>query len=224
MSSPNPYLDAAGDQFLSGKETVPAADFHTTSTANGRYIPYTPGQTQNPGRSSHNSATAYTEIDDNPLPQLVMGDAVPEVVKPSPAVYPDAVREDFVSGPIPVQDPVGNPEHHCPQDGKRPWYKRKFVVVTVGVVAIVMILSVVLGTLGGLGVFSNNRNTSSSTSPDPTQTSSSATSSTATSAVAPPLSSSSSSATATTRPPSTSAVYSVSVPLTAQRLNQLPMY
>lgn len=196
---------------------------------------YVPGPQAQPDRQppsgSHSQTPAYSEIDSNPLPQLSFGDAIPEVVKSTPAVSPDAVREDFVSEPIPGDEQ--DPEPQRDSTKKAPWYKRKSVALlaTIGTVAIIGILAVLFGTLGGLGVFTDNdRSTASASSATSAGRSSTSTSSvgTPTSAVGPPLSASGStpSATASSGSPSTvstspypSQISSTShfLPLTADR-------
>lgn len=209
MTSSTRPIGATGE-VTTEKEIVAADGHHATPITNGQYVPNIHGQPDNPARGSNGEALPYTEIDNNPLPQLVFGDAMPEVVKPSAAVYPDAVREDFVSGPIPVEN-RGEEENRNSSAGG-PWYKRKSatVLATIGLVAVVGILAVLFGTLGGLGVFDNNRSSSASTAPDPTQNLSSSSS---LGAAAPTGSTASSSPTTSPLTTSSSSTVSTTPPL-----------
>jgi hypothetical protein len=190
MPLSTPPVSVSGD-VSSEKEIVPPDEHHATPLTHGHYVPETHGQPENPARVSFGQVQAYSEIDSNPLPQLVFGDAMPEVVKPSPAVCPDAVREDFVSDPIPVEKSGEEPRRKSTKAS--PWYKRKSVTVLaiIAIVAIVGIFAVLFGTLGGLGVFRNNRSISSSTPSNQTQNPSSTSSLGAATATGSPASSSS---------------------------------
>lgn len=134
-----------------------------TPVTNGHYMPYVPPasrQPENPDNgtpSMYGHAPVYSEVDNNPLPQIVFGDAPPEVVKPPSDIRPDAAREDFVSRdnqPIPVHNDDGGEET---KPVERAWYKGKRVtMLAISGIVIIGILAVVFGTLGGLGVFTNN--------------------------------------------------------------------
>ncbi|OIW30800.1 hypothetical protein CONLIGDRAFT_642855 [Coniochaeta ligniaria NRRL 30616] len=208
MSSYPPTMSATGNE-SSEKETAPTYQHPATPAPSGYYMPRTHGEPHHPAGGSAGQVPAYNEIDDNPLPQLVLGDAMPEVFKTSPAVYPDAVREDFVSGPIPVGG--GGEEQQSNSAAEDPWYKRHTVLAVIGTVAVVAILAILFGTLGGLGVFTNNRNSSTSASSDPAQNPSSTSSlstaaptsspASSTTSVAATLSSTSSATPPTLQPP-----------------------
>ncbi|KAB5547146.1 hypothetical protein GE09DRAFT_1288826 [Coniochaeta sp. 2T2.1] len=196
MSAPppnNPF--SATVDASAGMEAVQQPQ-HPASPAdgNGPYLPYRPNAALPPNRVSSGQTAAYSEIDSNPLPQIVFGNELPEVVKPTPAVAPDAVREYFFHGPIPVtaedtQNIRGGAESEKQDTGGAvPWYRRKSMTIcgVVSIVAVVVILAAVFGALGGLGILSKHRNTAASTEPQsttstPTQTTSSSASSSSTS-------------------------------------------
>ena len=142
------------------KETVRAGNGYAAPVTNDQHAPFSNRQSELMAPRASGNVPAYTEIDSNPLPQIVFGDAMPEVVKPAPAVQPDADRRDFIGDPIPVQD--SHEQSESQSSPRVPWYKRKSaVILAVSIVAIVGILAALFGTLGGLGVLSNNRGVSS---------------------------------------------------------------
>jgi FlaG/FlaF family flagellin (archaellin) len=153
---------------MSEKQLAPADEASATTGTNGYYVSNIHGQ---PGNPATGSTPAYTETDNNPLPQLVFDDALPEVVKP--AIQPDHAGEDFSSRPIPVDS--GSEEQAPSPDAAKPtWYKRKsmMIIAIASIVAVVVILAVLFGTLAGLGLFRNDQASPTGQDQIPTSTSS----------------------------------------------------
>jgi hypothetical protein len=168
---------------------------------NGPYLAYQPA---GPASGPVGQAPVYSEVDSNPLPQIVFGDALPEVHKITPVIYPDAMRDGFVNSPIPVDlsgqeanmgtvdDNNNNNNSTSSSNNHAPWYQKKSLkaLSIIAAVCVVGILAILFGTLGGLNVFSGNNRNAAAASSNHTSTASSVTQTSTASATGSTISSS----------------------------------